>query len=49
MDRESASTVLVVVGVVLIPVGSYLIGGWSWAILAAGIEALILGLAAGWE
>jgi hypothetical protein len=49
MDRETLATTLVVVGAVLIPFGTYLIGGWPWATLAGGIEAVILGLATGWE
>jgi hypothetical protein len=49
MERETTATALVLAGAILIPLAASLIGGLPWALLAAGIEGLIVGLALGWE
>jgi hypothetical protein len=49
MTRETLATAAVCVGVILTTAGAALIGGLDWAMLAVGVQALILGLAMGWE
>jgi hypothetical protein len=49
MTRETMATAAICVGVILTTAGAALIGGLGWAMLAVGIQALILGLAIGWQ
>lgn len=47
--RDRLATILTVLGMVLIPAGSWLIGGTGWLILALGLESFVAGVIIGWE
>lgn len=49
MDRDTTATLLVAVGLVLVPLGAWLLAGMAAATLAGGVEALLVGLVLGWE